>query len=128
MGEFKFILNGLITTYIIVYTCVYIVILMGKTRLTSMRIDSEILDKAHSLGLNVTKIAENALKDAINRMQDSYRKEIPNINPDSTSKKQEVARERFELSSTGPKPDMLDHYTNGLRYSKITEELFMVRG
>jgi hypothetical protein len=27
----------------------------------------------------------------------------------------EVARERFELSSSGPKPDMLDHYTNGLR-------------
>ena len=25
-----------------------------------------------------------------------------------------VARERFELSSSGPKPDMLDHYTNGL--------------
>jgi hypothetical protein len=27
----------------------------------------------------------------------------------------EVARERFELSSSGPKPDMLDHYTNGLQ-------------
>lgn len=25
-----------------------------------------------------------------------------------------VAHERFELSSPGPKPDMLDHYTNGL--------------
>ena len=26
-----------------------------------------------------------------------------------------VARERFELSSAGPKPAMLDHYTTGLR-------------
>ena len=25
-----------------------------------------------------------------------------------------VARERFELSSTGPEPAMLDHYTTGL--------------
>ena len=25
-----------------------------------------------------------------------------------------VARERFELSSEGPKPSMLDHYTTGL--------------
>jgi hypothetical protein len=33
-----------------------------------------------------------------------------------------VARERFELSSAGPKPAMLDHYTTGLpsfRYEAI---------
>lgn len=30
------------------------------------------------------------------------------------SEKQGVARERFELSSEGPKPSMLDHYTTGL--------------
>ena len=28
-----------------------------------------------------------------------------------------VARERFGLSSAGPKPAMLDHYTTGLRQS-----------
>ncbi len=28
-----------------------------------------------------------------------------------------VARERFELSSAGPKPAMLDHYTTGLHQS-----------
>jgi hypothetical protein len=28
-----------------------------------------------------------------------------------------VARERFELSSAGPKPTMLDHYTTGLLVS-----------
>lgn len=40
-----------------------------------------------------------------------------------------VARERFELSSPGPKPDMLDHYTNGLHLSqRDSAVLFIVRG
>lgn len=39
-----------------------------------------------------------------------------------------VARERFELSSSGPKPDMLDHYTNGLQAQFKKLPLFMVRG
>ena len=39
-----------------------------------------------------------------------------------------VARERFELSSSGPKPDMLDHYTNGLHGFHVTLVLFIVRG
>jgi hypothetical protein len=30
-----------------------------------------------------------------------------------------VARERFELSSAGPKPAMLDHYTTGLHYPSV---------
>jgi hypothetical protein len=30
-----------------------------------------------------------------------------------------VARERFELSSAGPKPAMLDHYTTGLQHNLI---------
>ena len=40
-----------------------------------------------------------------------------------------VARERFELSSSGPKPDMLDHYTNGLHATTLFgNALFNVRG
>ena len=39
-----------------------------------------------------------------------------------------VARERFELSSAGPKPAMLDHYTNGLRSFSFHIPLFIVRG
>ena len=42
---------------------------MGKRKMTTIRIDAELLSKAHDLGLNVSKIAENALKDAIDRME-----------------------------------------------------------
>ena len=37
-----------------------------------MRLDEDLVKKAHDLGLNVTKICENALKELINRI------EIPN--------------------------------------------------
>ncbi len=56
---------------------------MGKRKITTMRIDEELLTKAHDLGLNVSKIAENALKDAINRMEGSYSQEKPNTSPNS---------------------------------------------
>ena len=39
-----------------------------------------------------------------------------------------VARERFELSSSGPKPDMLDHYTNGLQEQLKKLPLFVAKG
>ena len=34
-----------------------------------MRIDENLLKKAHDLGLNVTKVCENALKDMIARIE-----------------------------------------------------------
>jgi hypothetical protein len=42
---------------------------MGKRKMTTIRIDEELLTKAHDLGLNVSKLSENALKDAIDRME-----------------------------------------------------------
>jgi hypothetical protein len=42
---------------------------MGKRKMTTIRVDAELLNKAHDLGLNVSKISENALKDAIVRME-----------------------------------------------------------
>ena len=41
---------------------------MGKKKITSMRIDEDLLQKAHELGLNVSKVCENALKEAIERL------------------------------------------------------------
>lgn len=41
---------------------------MGK-KITTMRIDAELIKKAHDLGLNVSKISENAIKEAIERME-----------------------------------------------------------
>ena len=96
--------------------------------MTTIRIDSEILDKAHNLGLNVSKVAENALKDAINRLEGTYIQESPKKTAIFNSNNEGVARERFELSSSGPKPDMLDHYTNGLHFFRLCTALFIVRG
>jgi post-segregation antitoxin (ccd killing protein) len=45
------------------------VLQLGKKKITTMRIDEELIDKAHSLGLNVSKISENAIKEAIERME-----------------------------------------------------------
>ena len=43
-----------------------------------------------------------------------------------SSSRAQVARERFELSSAGPKPAMLGHYTTGLQQSRLlcTTDLF----
>lgn len=34
-----------------------------------MRIDEELIEKAHNLGLNVSKVSENAIREAIKRME-----------------------------------------------------------
>ena len=38
---------------------------VGKRKITTMRLDEDLTKKAHDLGLNVSKICENALKNAI---------------------------------------------------------------
>jgi post-segregation antitoxin (ccd killing protein) len=35
---------------------------IGKGRVTSIRIDEDVLERAKELGLNISKIAENALR------------------------------------------------------------------
>ena len=42
---------------------------LGKKRPTTMRIDGDLLDRAHELGLNVSKVSENAIKEAIGKME-----------------------------------------------------------
>jgi len=52
--------------------CIYITIQVnkvGQKKITTMRIDEELIKKAHDLGLNVSKISENAIKEAIERME-----------------------------------------------------------
>jgi len=46
---------------------------MGKKRLTSIRIDGELIDKAKELGLNISKTCENALKEAIEALEQRKR-------------------------------------------------------
>jgi len=42
---------------------------MAKTKITSIRINAALYNEAKELGLNVSKISENALKDAIARLK-----------------------------------------------------------
>ena len=42
---------------------------LGKKKITTMRIDEELIKKAHDLGLNVSRISENAIKEAIEKME-----------------------------------------------------------
>ena len=42
---------------------------MGKKRMTSMRIDGEVIDKAKEIGLNISQFCENALKQAIKALE-----------------------------------------------------------
>ena len=54
--------------YMVVYTIV-LAIKMEKKRITTMRIDTEVLKRAHELGLNISKVSENSIKEAIKRME-----------------------------------------------------------
>ncbi len=55
-------------------------------------------------------------------------KELRENQPENSTSSRlgKIARERFELSSAGPKPAMLDHYTTGLqcRYSALKWRAF----
>lgn len=46
---------------------------MAKTKITSIRINAEVYREAKDLGLNVSKIAENAVKEAIARLKGKRR-------------------------------------------------------
>ena len=46
-----------------------------------IRIDVEIAKKAKELGLNISKVSENSLIQAIDAMEGVYRKREPEIHP-----------------------------------------------
>jgi post-segregation antitoxin (ccd killing protein) len=61
----------------------------------SLYLDAELVRKARDLGLNLSKVAENAIRRAVEAL-DSFE-----------SAQKGVARGRFELPSGGPKPPIL---------------------
>ena len=50
---------------------------MGKRKMTTIRVDEELLKKAHELGLNVSRIAENALREIIRKIEGPESSEKP---------------------------------------------------
>ena len=65
-------------------------------------LDKDLVEKTRNLGFNLSKTVENHLKQLIT-LKTTVKTAIFL-----------VARERFELSSAGPKPAMLVRYTTGL--------------
>jgi post-segregation antitoxin (ccd killing protein) len=57
-------------------------------------LDDELIQKARDLGLNLSKVAENTIRRAVEALKGAY-------------SLKEVARGRFELPSGGPKPPIL---------------------
>ena len=52
---------------------------MGKLKITAIRIDEDDLAKAKNLGINVSQVCRNAVKEAIRRMEGSYSSRDPGI-------------------------------------------------
>jgi len=68
-----------------------------------IRIDAEIVKKAKDLGLNISKISENALKEYIKRLEGSNhpKNSNPSFSVNAFSEKGLVGTRRFELPTFG---------------------------
>ena len=55
--------------YIGVYTIIYRCNEMARAKLISIRVDTETHKKARELGLNISKICDNALKEAVAKLE-----------------------------------------------------------
>lgn len=42
---------------------------MGKPKKVTLTIDEEVIKIAHDIGLNISKVAENALKETISKLK-----------------------------------------------------------
>jgi hypothetical protein len=51
---------------------------MGKTKVT-LSMDEDVVKQAKNIGLNISKTCENALKEAISRLEGSYSSRDPGI-------------------------------------------------
>ena len=71
----------------------------------TIRIEKDLVEKARELGLNISKVSENALKDMIERIEGSKAENNPSTNlVDSTKKQWRGVR---DLNPRGPKDHRL---------------------
>ena len=72
----------------------------------TIRIDENLAQKAKELGLNISKISENALKEMIRRIESPRASKNPIDWPNSS---QVVGLPGFEPGSRAPEAQSLDH-------------------
>ena len=71
---------------------------------TSIRINKEILEQAKELGLNISKICENALKLYIQRLQDINNEILSNQTEKTDGASGGIRTRDFRLSGAGFEP------------------------
>ena len=75
----------------------------------SILLDKEILEKAHELGINISKVCENTLKLYIQAIEQARKKEQAFLGEASFAKEGSVVRPpRFEPGSSAWQADVLD--------------------
>jgi len=50
---------------------------MGKTKITSIRVDEKLFEEAKRLGLNISRISENAVREAVSALKRSKGADCP---------------------------------------------------
>ena len=84
-----------------------------------IRIDADVAKKAKDLGLNISKVCENSLKQAVEVMEGMYGKREPKIHPISSQKSGLVDWEGFEP----PTPAMPRQYSYQLNYQPFHQHV-----
>jgi len=75
---------------------------LSKKGYATIYVDPEVIKKAKEMGLNISKTCENALKEAIRRLEGSNSQSSLETGSDSSQKNScMVGPERFELSAFG---------------------------
>ena len=81
-----------------------------------IRIDASVAKRAKDIGLNISKVCENSLIQAIEAMEGVYGKRKPKLHPVSFLKKEMVDWEGFEP----PTPALPRQYSYQLNYQPFT--------
>ncbi len=91
---------------------------MGKLKITAIRIDEEDLAKAKDLGINVSQVCRNAVKEAIRRMGGAYPSRdhgiFRNPYPDDAQSRSVVGLPGFEPGSREPESRSLNQTSRGV--------------
>ncbi len=83
----------------------------GRKKNVMVYLDPKIVEEARELGLNISKVCENALKEAIRRLKGEYSQN--NLNPQLSNSYKSVEQKGVDpagfepaiLGSEGPCPD-----------------------
>ena len=78
----------------------------GKKKNVMVYLDPKVVEEARELGLNISKVCENALKEAIRRLKGEPYGKNPGSNP--FNNKSVVGSPGFEQGSRTPKSRSLD--------------------